>query len=421
MIRLIFANMEVSMRFANIFFDGDRKSAINIGDDLQLIAIENLYKEMGVDYNEVIRIGLSQLSSYDGEYVILPISFPLYGYREELYITMFSPKIIPVFLGLSIMSGNISEEEVIYLRRFEPIGCRDYYTVELLRGKNICAYLNGCMTATLPHAGSVKGSEVYLVDVSQKYRPYIPQDLLKNAKITSQILHDCDDPENAVKERLKDYVNNARLVITTRLHCAWPCLALGIPVILMKDRFSFRFTALSRLLHIYTEDEFETINWNPSSVNYEPLKKAIINNAIERILAAHDKYSHMFDISQFYETNTLMHPTFVEHYDNVVLDIQRRFHKDEKILYAVWGITQKADMICTYMENNYENSRLVSVYDRNKKVNFHGIKSTQDTNLLTQPDVFVFVTAATANEAAIQLFKSAGKSDYHISTDGIGE
>lgn len=409
------------MKFANIFFDGNRKSSINIGDDLQLIAIENLYKKMGINYNEVIRIGLSQLATYDGEYVILPVSFPLYGYREELYITMFSPKIIPVFLGISIMSGNISEEEVIYLRRFEPIGCRDYYTVELLRKKNICAYLNGCMTATLPHADSRKGNDVYLVDIPQKYHSYIPQDLLKNAIITSQILHDCDKPENAVKERLKDYANNARLVITTRLHCAWPCLALGIPVILMKDRFSFRFTALSRLLHVYTEDEFETINWNPSPVEYEPLKNAIINNAIERILAAHDKYSHMFDISQFYETDTLMHPIFVEHYDNVVLDIQERFRKDEEILYAIWGITQKADMICTYMKNNYKNSRLVAVYDRNKKVNFHGIKSTQDTNMLTQPDVFVFVTAATANEAAIQLFKNAGKSDYHISTDGIGE
>ena len=62
------------MKYANILFDGNRRSSVNIGDDMQLVAVENLYKEMGIDYADVIRIGLSQLSSYDGEYVVLPVS-----------------------------------------------------------------------------------------------------------------------------------------------------------------------------------------------------------------------------------------------------------------------------------------------------------------------------------------------------------
>ena len=174
------------MKYANIFIDGNRSSSVNIGDDLQLIAVESLYKKMGIDYADVVRIGLSQLSSYDGEYVILPVSFPLYGYRDGLNITMFSPKIIPVFLGLSVMGGNISEEEIIYLRRFEPIGCRDYYTVKWLREKNICAYLNGCLTATLPKLYSGKGTDVYLVDVPQKYYSYIPEHIRTGAVIRSK-------------------------------------------------------------------------------------------------------------------------------------------------------------------------------------------------------------------------------------------
>lgn len=409
------------MKYANIIFDGNRSSAVNIGDDLQLVAVENLYTEMGVNYADVVRIGLSQLSSYDGEYVILPVSFPLYGYRDGLNITMFSPKIIPVFLGLSVMGGNISEEEIVYLRRFEPIGCRDYYTVKWLRGKNICAYLNGCLTATLPKLYSGKGTNVYLVDVPQKYCSYIPNNLKDGAMIRSQVLHDCDDPEHMIKLYLQEYAEKARLVITTRLHCALPCIAMGVPVILMKDKYSFRFSTLARYIPIYTEDKFESIDWNPAPVKYEEEKRAILQSAVRRLREAYDKYSHMFDVSQFYETGEINCPVWLEHYDNVIEDVKRRFKESDTILYAVWGITQKADLICSYMEEHYKNSQLVSVYDRNKKVEFHGIMSTQQQDMILKEGVFVFVTAATANEAAVRLFQRVGKTEYHISTDGIGE
>lgn len=408
------------MKYANVIFDGKRKSSVNIGDDLQLVAIENLYMAMGIDYKDVIRIGFSELSSYDGEYVILPISFPFYGYREGLNITMFSPKIIPVFLGLSVMGGNISEEEILYLRRFEPIGCRDYYTVEWLREKNICAYLNGCLTATLPRCTG-GGKDIYLVDIPTKYYPYIPKELRNHAHIKSQILYDCEDPEETVKTYLQEYAENARLVITTRLHCALPCIAMGIPVILMKDRFSFRFTTLARYIPIYTREEFGEIDWNPQPVEYEAEKKMILQSAAKRIQDAYDKYGHIFDISQFYEKQAIHRPVWVEHYDNVVEDIKEHFQEDDEIPYAVWGITQKADLICSYMENHYKNAKLIVVYDRNKKVTFHGVMSTQQQDAILKKGVFVFVTTATANEAAVKLFQTVGKTEYHISTDGIGE
>ena len=70
-----------------------RKGRCTIGDDMQLLAIENLYKYMGIDYNEVVRIPFSELSTYSGEYVILPLSFPFYGYSNGINITNFSPKI----------------------------------------------------------------------------------------------------------------------------------------------------------------------------------------------------------------------------------------------------------------------------------------------------------------------------------------
>jgi len=180
------------MKYANIIFDGDRRGSINIGDDLQNVAIENVYRYMGIDYSDVIRIGLSELATYDGEYVVLPVSFPLYGYREGLYTTMFSSKIIPVFLGLSIMSNNFPIDEVDYLRRFEPIGCRDKYTLDLMRKKNIMAYLNGCMSVTISKIKlSDKNKKVFLVDIPKSYYQYIPDTLLNKAEEITHIREYC--------------------------------------------------------------------------------------------------------------------------------------------------------------------------------------------------------------------------------------
>ena len=312
------------MLYANIKFDGNRNGSVNIGDDLQILAIEYLYQYMGIDYKDVVRIRLSELSTYTGEYAILPVSFPLYGYREGTYIKMFSPKIIPVFLGLSIMSNNISKEECDYLRRYEPIGCRDYYTVKILRNHNILAYLNGCMTVTLPQRDIMKNYEqktVYLVDIPTKYTKYIPDQLLKGCVIKSQILEECVDPEKTMRERLDEYEKNASVVITTRLHCVLPCLAMGIPVVFMKEKYSFRFSAISRFIHVYTEEEFDKIDFSPKPVSYESKKKSILALAAKRITETYNRYREIFDLSNFYETNNNLSTYYIEHFDNVIEDV----------------------------------------------------------------------------------------------------
>ena len=43
------------MRYANIIYN-KRNGRLNLGDDIQLLAIENLYRKLGIDYSEVVRI-----------------------------------------------------------------------------------------------------------------------------------------------------------------------------------------------------------------------------------------------------------------------------------------------------------------------------------------------------------------------------
>ena len=140
--------------------------SINIGDAMQIIAVLNLYQKIGIDTENVIKVNYFDLQTYDGEEVILPICFPFYGFNSQNKITCFSSKIIPVFLSISLFDTNVDDEEAEYLKKYEPIGCRDAFTAEGLAKRGIKTYLNGCMTLTLDTIQKdTKKSEIICVDV----------------------------------------------------------------------------------------------------------------------------------------------------------------------------------------------------------------------------------------------------------------
>ena len=76
-------------------------------------------------------------------------------------------------------------------------------------------------------------------------------------------------------------------------------------------------------------------------------------------------------------------------------------------------------MICSYLEKNYPNSKLVTAYDRSKQVLFHGVQTSQNENDLLDSDTIVFVCTASAMEPAKKLFSTHNKTNYVLSLDGI--
>lgn len=53
------------MKYGNIIYN-KRKGRLNLGDDIQLLAIENLYKMMNIDYKDVVRIEFADLYTWGG-------------------------------------------------------------------------------------------------------------------------------------------------------------------------------------------------------------------------------------------------------------------------------------------------------------------------------------------------------------------
>lgn len=403
------------MKFANIVFN--RSERLTIGDDMQLLAIENIYKYMGVDYNEVVRIPFRQLCAYDGEYVILPISFPLYGYHHDIKITQFSPKIIPVFLGLSTLTNYYSNEEINYLKKYEPIGCRDIYTMNALRSYNVMSYLNGCLTAAFPHkwSGEVGKEKVFCVDIEESFKNYIPKELLSKCEFLSHTYYPSelsDGPEKKARELYEKYIQEAKLIITTRLHCALPCAAAGIPVILAKDNLSFRFAGIDKLIHVYTKEEYDKIDWNPSPIYYEDMKKKILDLAKARIMETYKKYSMIYEVSEFFESRE-DRKFFVEFYDNTIEYINKRFNKKESFEYVLWGVTQTAQMVYEYLREQYPNSKLVAVIDKTKRLEFCGIQTCTKEYVRENKDKFYFVCTGAAIREAYNEFDTYGIIDFY--------
>lgn len=409
------------MKYANLLMQRD--SMNNLGDNMQILALQNLYHTMGISEEEIIRIEYNDLSTYDGDYVVLPINYPFYGYRNDLDVTMFSDKIIPVFLGLSIIGAEISDEERIYLRRFEPIGCRDQYTCELLRESGIQAFVNGCMTLTFPKKrnGYDGKKKIYCVDIDEELKEKIPSELLNDCVFTTQIVVGQIDAEDTTKQYLNTYISDAKMVITSRLHCAVPCIASGIPVVLYKENYSFRFPWLNKLLPIYKKKDIEYIDWRGHLVDCEEIKQLLLENAADRVSQTFDKYNKLCTISEFYEvTKEENDKCYIEHIDKTIEYIKQNWDSNQVINYSIWGITQPANKIVKFIEKNYKNAKLMYVYDLNKKIDFCGVQSKSPDEIESDTNTFIFVCSASAFHDAEQMMRRLGKKDYYqCNDDGV--
>lgn len=174
-----------------------------------------------------------------------------------------SEQIEPYYISLHI-NNNIADKRIIeYLKKYEPIGCRDTGTYKLLKKKGINAYFSSCLTTTLDinyyKTKNLRTEEIIFTNF--KYGYYSKADLfIKNLKgynfsNITYLSHGFSTKINHLERfRIADNIlkkyAKAKLVITTKIHAALPCLALKTPVILVNKKYdSRRFGGLYNLLN----------------------------------------------------------------------------------------------------------------------------------------------------------------------------
>lgn len=264
----------------------------NIGDDVQSYAAKRFLPT--VDY-VIDREALDTFDSHgevvkaimNGWYMYSKFNWPPASVIDPLWVAMHISENDYFGIGERFLEGIGGD----YLRHYAPIGARDVSTLEMLERNHIPAYLSGCLTLTIPQFDNVeKTNEVLLVDLDEKseaiVRKMYPaenfQSVTHNVNAEEYSALSAEDRLQRVEKLLRRY-QGAKCVITSRLHCALPCLALRTPVLLVyKREYAPRMQSFLTLLH-YTEidffDEgvraFDPANPKANSDAYMPIREEL--------------------------------------------------------------------------------------------------------------------------------------------------
>jgi len=417
--------MDFIMKYANIdlFYYNNyvpgTKHYWNFGDQIQLIAIEMLYKRMGVNSADLINIPSGALYKYSGDKAVLPINICFQKSRGDDYCWV-SDNITPVFLAVNLQTNYLTKAMVDFFSQHKPIGCRDELTYKTLKSYGIDCYLNGCITAAMfpkrEESGNYK--KTFLVDVPDSLRGFIPNDIAKDAvEMSNNFYGDIKElvPDLDVRGHiLRQYEtlnSHAKLVVTSRLHIASPCASMGIPVILVRNNCPNTFSWMEKIVPVYAQQQFASIDWNPSPVYYEEEKKLINDIATNRLKNLEVNRKDLDMITEFYlsrEKNDCIHNNNL--FQQAISNIKTVWNNETSLEYAIWGINDIAESLYYYLRENYPNAKLKSVYDKNHSIKFHGIQTQKPFEMVPDDTAFVFVCATQAAKEAMEVFTGLGKT-----------
>lgn len=266
--------------------------SLNLGDDIQTIAaarhLPRVDRVVDRDRLDVIS-GPPLITMMNGWFLEDPSHWPP------------SDSIVPLLTGFHITPTNDSPIRLLadagadWFRRQGPVGCRDQYTADLLCGKGIDASYVGCPTSTLPERPAGTRRQVFLVHTEGIV---VPSAIGRGAIRVEQRAPNFASPRarrRLAVELLRWYAEDARLVVTTKIHCALPCAAMGIPVVFVGDPADPRMTPVTETVGInaFRADRFATglverrkrhaenrrlareVDWDPSAVDMSAVRHRV--------------------------------------------------------------------------------------------------------------------------------------------------
>ena len=381
----------------------------NIGESIQAVAISYIYKELGILDEDVVFIDQCDIKHYTGDPVILPLRLPISSSNVDEYFPL--PKqIYPIFMSLhlhdDIFDGR--EELVNYFKQYQPIGCRDEYTCNYFRKYNIDSYIMGCYTLCLPKIEKQSGQNIFIVDASKELIDAIPKDIIDECIFTSHAVKFETYPiTHGEDKRLVDlaawflhrYAEKARLVVTSRIHAAVPCMALGIPVVLATNNADFRYAWVDKFLPIYQEGDYSRIDWQPKVPNTEEIhdllfdffKTAIREGCSDRdILKKLDILYRNRDKAEYYKC-----------FRDRLASLATKYYDNQEFSYAIWGAGCHAMFAHELMKEMYPNAILKVVVDKYKNGNIFGVPIIKGENLKEWNVDHVCITTNPGKEEAI--------------------
>lgn len=231
------------------------------------------------------------------------------------------PKFKPLFLSFHLNptaeKQMLNPEGVAYLKKHQPIGCRDKHTLRRLQSHGIEAYFTACLTLglSLPTASSKQTKKAPILVVSaferlatmgkaldskskgvfqqlkagyNRYRYKKAQQRLNTflSRIENEVVYKSQivTAKNTTSETLFQLAQSqleaiavARLVITSRIHTALPAVALGIPVVFLTDGLEHpnqksRLEGMTSFFTCINSKELKSLQWEQleATENHRP-------------------------------------------------------------------------------------------------------------------------------------------------------
>jgi exopolysaccharide biosynthesis predicted pyruvyltransferase EpsI len=261
----------------------------NLGDHIQIIAQLNLLKKHGVvpsiyfdrDFGDFGQGGC--LDRYENDVLLVMNGWHKVGNQGWPP----SDKLVPIITGFHIRphrwKNATSKENLKYLETHSSIGCRDEFTKNLLESHGIECHLSNCLTTTFEKRESSEAqTQTYVVSAESDWFDILPSYIRNECEYINHYTKTTDFSSNMIDAEmlLSKYRKSAKLVITTLLHCALPCIAMGIPVVVFYPNSQEkpmntdvqRMSTLSKLVKCHSFKDHASVNWNPSTVSIEDTK-----------------------------------------------------------------------------------------------------------------------------------------------------
>lgn len=275
-----------------------KSSALNLGDEIQSVVVRQFLPRVDVYLDGCY------LKHVKSDQKVRLVIHGCFNFRAENWppSSAVEPLITSLHIGEYAREKYTSEESIRYLKRYEPIGCRDYATLHLLQNEGVQVYFSGCVSFMLRKNEEARTGEVILADLDREASQYLPTRIRNEASylyhgeglpiegIASRLYRQSPRLHKAIKatkghlllgrvqqeivkrketdtsrecrfqaaEELLERYAKASLVVTSRLHAALPCLAFGTPVIFVHKDFSGpRFFGLRDYLNAYSVEGFK--------------------------------------------------------------------------------------------------------------------------------------------------------------------
>lgn len=265
----------------------------NLGDWIQSEATEQAIRQAIGPTARFTRWLRSELSHYSGE----PALCVMQGWFEHSTLNFLpNDRVLPVWVGTHFTVTVRRRLE--WLRRFSAlafscheIGCRDLSTLQWCKQHQIRAYFSRCLTLTLPRREkSPTLGTVFCVDCPPWVLERIPENIKRGSvEVVQRSTHygysiaELHNYEAAAMALLRRYRDEASLVITTALHCAQPCVAMGIPVVFINPDYrkeADRFSAMQGIIPFWSRKDLDSgrVDFIPTAPDIESLKADLIAN-----------------------------------------------------------------------------------------------------------------------------------------------